>query len=103
MANFSTDLLDSPVNTREKRAVLKTLSTAFQRKIKAIYEEDPVLSQLSKERRHQTENAKKMIFGVDRAEIPSYFFTKIWSIEDERWRVFFTQRILVFYNHVPIK
>jgi hypothetical protein len=42
MANFSTNLLDSPVNTREQRAVLKTLSTAFEREIKAIYEEDPV-------------------------------------------------------------
>ncbi len=53
---------------------------------------------------HLTENAKKMIFGVDRAEIPSYFFTKIRRIiEDERWRVFFTQRILVFHNHVSIK
>jgi hypothetical protein len=45
-----------------------------------------------------------MIFGVDRAEIPSYhFFTKIRRIEGERWRVFFTQRILVFHNHVSIK
>ncbi len=84
MANFSTDLLDSPVNTREQRAVLKNLSPAFQREIKAIYEKDPVLSQLSKERRYLSENAKKMIFGVDRADIPSYFFTKNWSIEDER-------------------
>jgi hypothetical protein len=38
MANFSTDLLDSPVNTREQQAGLKTLSTAFQWEIKAIYE-----------------------------------------------------------------
>jgi hypothetical protein len=86
MANISTDLLDYPVNAREQRAVLKleTLSTAFQQEIKAIYEKDAVLSQLSKERRYLTENAKKMIFGVDRAEIPSYFFTKNWTIEDER-------------------
>ncbi len=97
MTNFSTDLLASPVNTREQRAVLKNLSTALQREIKAMYEEDPVLLQLSKERQHLIKNAN------DRAEIPSYFFTKIWSIEDERWRVFSTQHILVFNNHNPIK
>jgi hypothetical protein len=98
MANFSMDLLDSPVNAREQQAGLKTV----QLEIKAIYEEDPVLSQLSKEQLHLTENAKKLIFGVDRAEIPSYFLTKIRSMEDERWRVCFTQRILVFHNHVSI-
>ncbi len=44
-----------------------------------------------------------MIFGVYRADLPYYFFTKIRSIEGEQWRVFFTHRILLFHNHVSIK
>ena len=103
MANFSADLLDSPVNTRQQRAVLKTLAKAFQREIKAIYKDDPDLVQQCQQQRHLTENARKVIFGVYRADLPYYFFTKIRSIEDERWRVFFTHRILLFHNHVSIK
>ncbi len=102
MANFSGDMLDSPVNTRQQRAVLKTLSKSFQREIKAIYRDDPDLSQQCQQL-HLTENAKKMIFGVYRADLPYYFYSKIRSIEDERCRVFFTQRILVFDNHISIK
>ena len=52
MANFSADLLDSPVNTRQLRAVLKTLLTAFQREIKATYENYPDLSQ--QDQRHHS-------------------------------------------------
>jgi hypothetical protein len=63
MSNFSADLLDSPVNTRHPRAVLKTLSTSFQREIKAIYGDYSDLSHQCKQQ-HLTENAKKMIFGV---------------------------------------
>ena len=44
-----------------------------------------------------------MIFGVYRADLPYYFATKIRSIEDERWRLFFTHRILLFHNHVSTK
>ena len=103
MANFSDDFLDSPVNTRQQRAVLKILSKSFQREIKAIYKDDPDLVQQCQAQRHLTENARKMIFGVYRADLPYYFATKIQSIEDERWRVFFTHRILLFHNHVSIK
>jgi hypothetical protein len=103
MANFSDDFLDSPVNTRQQRAVLKILSNSFQREIKAIYKDDPDLVQQCQAQRHLTENARKMIFGVYRADLPYYFATKIQSIEDERWRVFFTHRILLFHNHVSIK
>jgi hypothetical protein len=103
IANFSADLLDSPVNTRQQRAVLKTLAKAFQREIKAIYKDDPDLVQQRQEQRHLTENTRKMIFGVYRADLPYYFFSKIRSIEDERWRVFFTHCILLFHNHVSIK
>jgi hypothetical protein len=103
MANFSDDFLDSPVNTRQQRAVLKILSNSFQREIKAIYKDDPDLVQQCQAQRHLTENARKMIFGVYRADLPYYFATKIQSIEDERWRVFFTHHILLFHNHVSIK
>ena len=44
-----------------------------------------------------------MIFGVYRADLPYYFATKIRIIEDERWRLFFTHRILLFHNHVSTK
>ena len=103
MATFADDLLDSPVNTRQQRAVLKVLAKSFQREIKAIYKDDPDLVQQCQAQRHLTENARKMIFGVYRADLPYYFATKIQSIEDERWRVFFTHRILLFHNHVSIK
>jgi hypothetical protein len=82
--------------------VLKTLLKSFQLEIKAIHNlssNDPDLLQQCQQR-HLTENAKKMIFGVYRADLRYYFFTKIWSIEDERWRVLFTQRILVFHIHI---
>jgi hypothetical protein len=102
MANFSSDLLDSPVNTRQLRAVLKTLSIAFQREIKAICNDDPDLVQQCRHQLHLTENARLMIFGFYRADLPYYLFTKIRSIEDERQRVLFTHRILVFHNHVSI-
>ncbi len=102
MAKFSADMLDSPVNARQQRPVLKTLSKSLQPEIKAIYRDDPGLSQQCQQR-HLTKNAKKMIFGVYRADLPYYFFTKIRSIEDERWRVFYTQRILVFHNHISMK
>jgi hypothetical protein len=103
MANFSADLLDSSVNTRQQQAVLKTLSKSFQWEIQAIYKDDPDLVQQCQELLHQTENARKMIFGVYRADLPYYFATKIRSIEDEQCRVFFTHRILLFHNHVSIK
>ena len=83
--------------------MLKTLLKSFQREIKAIYKDDPDLVQQCQQQRHLTENARKMIFGVYRADLPYYFFTKIRCIEDERWRVFFTHRILLFHNHVSIK
>jgi hypothetical protein len=103
MATFAIDLLDSPVNTIQQRAVLKVLAKSFQREIKAIYKDDPDLVQQCQEPRHLTENARKMIFGVYRADLPYYFATKNRSIEDERWRLFFTHRILLFHNHVSIK
>ena len=103
MATFAIDLLDSPVNTIQQRAVLKVLAKSFQREIKAIYKDDPDLVQQCQEPRHLTENARKMIFGVYRADLPYYFTTKIRSIEDERWRLFFTHRILLFHNHVSTK
>jgi hypothetical protein len=100
MATFADDLLNTPVNAIQQRAVLKVVAKAFQREIKAIYKDDPDLKQQCAVPRHLTENARKMIFGVYRADLPYYFATKIRSIEDERWRVFFTHRILVFHNHV---
>ena len=103
MATFAHDLLDTQVNTIQQRAVLKVVAKSFQREIKAIYKDDPDLEQQCAVSRHLTENAKKMIFGVYRADLPYYFATKIRSIEDERWRVFFTHRILLFHNHVSTK
>jgi hypothetical protein len=103
MATFAPDLLDTPVDTIQQRAVLKVVAKSFQREIKAIYKDDPDLKQQCAVPRHLTENAKKIIFGVYRADLPYYFATKIRSIEDERWRVFFTHRILLFHNHVSIK
>jgi len=103
MATFADDMLDSPVNTGQQRAVLKVVAKSFQREIKAIYKDDPDLKQQCAVPRHLTENARKMIFGVYRADLPYYFATKIRSIEDERWRVFFTHRILLFHNHVSTK
>ena len=102
MATFADDLLDSPVNTIQQRAVLKVVAKSFQREIKAIYKDDPDLVQQSQEARHLTENSRKMIFGVYRADLPYSFATKIRSIEDERWRVFFTHRILLFHTPVSI-
>jgi hypothetical protein len=102
MATFADDMLDSPVNTGQQRAVLKVVAKSFQREIKAIYKDDPDLKQQCEVPRHLTENARKMIFGVYRADLPYYFATKIRSIEDERWRLFFTHRILLFHNHVSI-
>jgi hypothetical protein len=54
MANFSADLLDSLVNTRQQQAVLKTLAKAFQREIKAIYKDDPDLVQQCQEQQQLT-------------------------------------------------
>jgi hypothetical protein len=102
MADFSADMLDSPVNARQQLAVLKTLSKSFHWEIKSIYRDNPDLSQQGQQL-HLTKNTKKIIFRVYRADLPYYFVTKIRSVEDERWRVFFTQRILVFYNHISMK
>jgi hypothetical protein len=44
-----------------------------------------------------------MLLRVYCADLPYYFFTKIRSIEDERWRVFFTEHVLVFHNHISMK
>ena len=99
MASYSSDLMDSRVNVTQ-RAVLKTLSKNFQREIKSIFEEGTYVSEMCDNARHLTENANKMIFGVYRASLPHYFYTKIRAIEDVRWKVFFTQRILVFHNHL---
>jgi hypothetical protein len=42
---------------------------------------------------------KKGVFGVYQAALPHYFYSKFRGIEDARWKLFFTQRILVFHNH----
>jgi hypothetical protein len=76
MATFADDMLDSPVNTGQQRAVLKVVAKSFQREIKAIYKDDPDLKQQCEVPRHLTENARKMIFGVYRADLPYYFATK---------------------------
>jgi hypothetical protein len=97
MATYPADLMDSPLHVTQQRAVLKTLATSFQREIKAIFEEDgSFASQIS---RHLVDNAKKMVFGEYQAALPHYFYSKIRGIEDARWKLFFTQRILVFHNH----
>ena len=67
MASYSAEMLDSPVDRIQQRAVLKTLSKTFQREVKAIYEDDPLFAQLCKKLRHLTENARKIILGANRA------------------------------------
>ena len=100
IATYLEDLMDSPVDVTQQRVVLKTLSNNFQREIKSIFNEPgSFVSQLCRDSRHLTENAKKMVFGTYRAALPHYFYTKIRALEDERWKQFFTQRILVFHNH----
>ena len=101
MATYSSDLMGSRVNVTQQRAVLKTLSKNYQ--IKPIHEERTYVSEMCFTARHLTETVNKMILGVYRASLPHYFYSKIRAIEDVRWKVFFTQRILVFHNHVSIK
>jgi hypothetical protein len=97
MATYPADLMDSPVHVTQQRAVLKTLATSFQRENKAIFEEErSFASQMCKSSR---DKAKKREFGVHQAALPHYFYSKIRGIEDTRWKLFFTQRILVFHNH----
>jgi hypothetical protein len=100
MATYPADLMDSPLHVTQQRAVLKTLATSFQREIKAIFEDDgSFASQICKSSRHLVNNAKKRVFGVNQAALPHYFYSKIRGIEDTRWELFFTQRILVSHNH----
>ncbi len=100
MASYPADLMDSPVHVTQQRAVLKTLATSFQREIKAIFEkEGSFASQMCKSSRHLVDNAKKREFRVYQAALPHYIYSKIRGIKDTRWKLFFTQRILVFHNH----
>jgi hypothetical protein len=100
IATYLADLMDSPLNVTQQRAVLKTLSKSFQREIRAIFDEPgSFVSQLCRDSQHLTENAKKMVFGTYRAALPHYFYTKIRALEDACWNLFFTQRFLVFHNH----
>jgi hypothetical protein len=100
---FSEDIMmmDSPIAVAQQRAVLKILSKNFQREIKAIYDEEGSFdSQLCKNPRHLTDNDKKMVFGVYRAALPHYIYTNVRAVQDARWKLFFTQHILGFHNHV---
>ena len=66
---------------RIEQAVLKTLLKSFQQEIKAIYKDDPDLVQQCQAQLHLTENARKMIFGVYRADLPYYFATKFEALK----------------------
>ena len=70
MVTFSSELMDSPVNVTQQRAVLKTLSKNFQREIKAIHAEKSYVSEMCHYAANLTDNAHKMIFGVYRAARP---------------------------------
>jgi hypothetical protein len=101
IATYLADWMNSPLNVTQQRAVLKTFKS-FQREIKAISDEPgSFVSQLCRDSQHLAENAKKMVFGTDRAALPNYFYTKIRALEDARWNLFFTQLecIHVFHNH----
>ena len=92
--------MNFPVDATQRRKILKTLSKNFQQEIKSIYEEPSIVSEMVQKERHLKEAANKMIFGSYRAALPHYFYSKIRALEDARWRVFFTQRILVYHNHL---
>ena len=102
VATYPADLMDFPLHVTQQRAFLKTLANNFQREIKAILEKrGSFASQICKSSRHLVDNAIKREFGVYQAALPHYFYSKIRrrGIEDTRWKLFFTQRILVFHNH----
>ena len=40
-----------------------------------------------------------MVFGVNRAALPHHSYSKIRGIEHAHWKLFFTQRILVYLNN----
>ncbi len=49
---------------------------------------------------HLTDDAKKFVFRAYRAALPHLFYTKIQAMEDDRWKLFFTQCNPVFHNHL---
>jgi hypothetical protein len=100
MATYPAELMESPLHVTQQRAVLKTLANNFQREIKDIFDEEgSFASQKCKSSRHLVDNENKMVFGIYRAALPHYFYSKIRGIEDARLKLFFIQRILVFHKH----
>jgi len=50
-----------------------------------------------------SDTLRKYVHGIyPRQTLPQYFEEVIYSISDERWRSFFTQRLLVKHNHLNV-
>jgi hypothetical protein len=49
---------------------------------------------------HLTDDAKKIVFRAYSAVLPHLFYTKIQAMEDDRWKLFFTQGNFVFNNQL---
>ena len=104
IVTFPEDLMDSgsPIAVIQQRAVLKNLSKNFQREVKATKDEEGLfVSQLCRNRQHLREMAKEIVL-VYCAALHHYFYTRVPSraIQDARWKLFFSQHILVFHNHL---
>ena len=103
MATYSTDLMDSPLDVTQQKAVFKTVSKAIQREIKAIYDEEDTVAahwQMCSDSRDIVKSANKKVLRIDRAAPPYYFYSKKFKIPEARWKCFFAQRILIFHNHI---
>ena len=88
-----------PMNKEKINKLLKQLTVHFHWKINKIYEASEQLRCLVKKCITLCDTATKMIKGTYRGPLPEYFRETFDEIEDENWKMFFVQRIVVYHDH----
>jgi len=88
-----------PMNKETINKLLKQLTVHFHWKINKIYEANEQLRCFVQKCITLCDTATKMIKGTYRGPLPEYFRETFEEIEDEYWKMFFIQRIIVYHDH----
>ena len=88
-----------PLNKDRINTLLKQLTVHYHWKLTKIYEKHEQVRLMVTEVASLKDTATKMIKGTYRGPLPEYFRDIFDDIEDEAWKTFFIQRVIVYHDH----
>ena len=92
-------VIELPLKKDMINTLLKQLTVHFHWQLTKIYEKHEQVRIMVKEVASLKDTATKMIKGTYRGPLPEYFRDIFDEIEDEAWKTFFIQRVIVFHDH----